>query len=111
MLAAGERWLCAAQAPDGGWGGAAGCAPTLEETAWGVEALAGTADETARKAVRRGVAWIVNATFAGQRLPLPGTIGYYFSSLWYEEEAYPLVFAAAAVRRVRQAAAQAVWTG
>ncbi|MEI7437018.1 MAG: prenyltransferase/squalene oxidase repeat-containing protein, partial [bacterium] len=88
MLIAGERWLCAAQAPDGGWGGAAGCFPTLEETSWAVEALAGTPDKAAQDAVQRGIIWIENATAGGQRLPLPSTIGYYFSSLWYEEAIY-----------------------
>ncbi len=107
MLAAGEGWLCAAQAQDGGWVGAAGCAPTLEETAWAVEALAESSDATALEAVRRGIAWIENATAGGERLPLPATIGYYFSSLWYEEESYPMVFAAAALRRARRAAAKA----
>ncbi len=107
MLEAGEGWLCAAQNADGGWGGAAGCAPTLEESAWAVEALAESSAAAALDAVWRGIAWIDNATAAGTRLPLPATIGYYFSSLWYEEEAYPLVFAAAAVRRARRAAAKA----
>ena len=44
MLARGARWLLAAQNADGGWGGAPGLAPSIEETALAVDALARVLD-------------------------------------------------------------------
>jgi len=83
MLARGETWLVRAQHADGGWG--MGNAPTVEETALSVIALAGGG------AAGRGCAWLMAQGVAGLERTAP--IGLYFSLLWYHERLYPLVWA------------------
>ena len=92
----GERWLLRAQGGDGGWGGAPGVDPSIEETALAVAALTGRAD--AADAVARGLDWLVAATDEGRRTP-PSPIGFYFAKLWYYEELYPLIFTLEAFNR------------
>ena len=100
-LARGVVWLLAARGSDGGWGAAAGAAPTVEETALAVEALAdpriasmpGVTD-----AVRAGAEWLARAVAAGA-LKRPSPIGLYFASLWYSEALYPPALATAALAR------------
>ncbi|MFP4057012.1 MAG: prenyltransferase/squalene oxidase repeat-containing protein [Candidatus Brocadiia bacterium] len=98
-------WLLAAQGADGGWGGAPGVEPSIEETALALDALArvhaAAPGEGTRKVLRRGVGWLVERTGRGRRLD-PAPIGFYFARLWYFEELYPLVFAAGALGRVRR---------
>ena len=103
------RWLVDAQGEDGGWGGAPGVPPSIEETAVAVSALA-TLRRLSRatpvpglgNAVAGGVDWLLEATGGGRRAPA-APIGLYFAKLWYSEALYPWVFAlsalAAAVRR------------
>jgi squalene-hopene/tetraprenyl-beta-curcumene cyclase len=93
VCARGVRWLCAAQHEDGGFGGAVGVPPTIEETALAVSALADAARRAPelRTAVARGAAWLVARTEGGAQTP-PSPIGFYFAKLWYHEDAYPLVF-------------------
>ena len=93
------RWLVGAQGTDGGWGGAPGVPPSVEETAVAVSAL-----ETLRRlpraaavpglggAVTGGVRWLIDATDGGRRIA-PKPIGLYFAKLWYSEALYPWVFA------------------
>jgi squalene-hopene/tetraprenyl-beta-curcumene cyclase len=90
----GVRWLCAAQNEDGGFGGAPGAPPTIEETALAVSALADAARRAPELAapVARGAAWLVAHTEGGRVAP-PAPIGFYFAKLWYHEEAYPRIFA------------------
>ena len=83
MLARGKTWLVRAQHADGGWG--MGNAPTVEETALSVIALAGGG------AAGRGCAWLMAQGVAGLERTAP--IGLYFSLLWYHERLYPLVWA------------------
>lgn len=88
----GTRWLLAQQHADGGWGAAAGVAPTVEETAAALSALAGVPG--AGGAVERGQAWLDAAWRDGP--PPAAPIGLYFARLWYAEALYPLVFSVAA---------------
>ncbi|MBL7646065.1 MAG: squalene--hopene cyclase [Candidatus Hydrogenedentes bacterium] len=90
-------WLLKAQSEDGGWGGAPGVAPTIEETALAVDALArSAAGATEVAALRRGCDWLVNATAGGTEFPAT-PIGLYFAQLWYHERLYPLVFTISAL--------------
>ncbi len=94
----GVRWLCAAQQPDGAFGGAPGVPPTIEETAVAVSALADAARQAPELAepVARGGAWLAARTEGGNVLPA-APIGFYFAKLWYHEEAYPCIFTAEAL--------------
>lgn len=111
----GVAWLVEAMAEDGGVGGGPGLAPTIEETAVTVEALAGflaggaaaamnrALVERAGAAVERGARWLVSQTQGGQRFS-PTPIGLYFAKLWYADDLYPVVFTVAALERVAQLA-------
>ena len=111
----GVDWLVGAMETDGGVGGGPGLAPTIEETAVTVEALAGflaggaaaatdrALVERAGGAVKRGVRWLVSQTQGGQRFS-PAPIGLYFAKLWYADDLYPVVFTVAALERVAQLA-------
>jgi squalene-hopene/tetraprenyl-beta-curcumene cyclase len=92
-------WLVACQNPDGGWGGAAGIASSIEETALAVHACATYKGVVRGEVIQRGAEALSQATTQGTRTP-PSPIGFYFASLWYFEELYPLIFATAALRRV-----------
>ena len=97
LIDAAASWLVAAQGTDGGWGGAAGGPPSLEETSLAVSALAARlrrpgATPESRRAVERGVQWLLQATDAG-RCVEPSPIGFYFAKLWYFERLYPVIFA------------------
>lgn len=94
-LERGRAWLLSAQNGDGGWGGAPGLPPTVEETALAVEALAG------HEAAAKGAAWLAKATEGGTRFPA-APIGLYFAKLWYSEKLYPVIFSVAALRRLGQ---------
>lgn len=91
-------WLLAAQGEDGGWGGAPGVAPSIEETALAVDALARATSgaDTHVAPLRRGCDWLVAATRLGSEFP-PTPIGLYFAQLWYHEKLYPLVFTISAL--------------
>ena len=97
------RWLIGAQGEDGGWGGAPGVRPSIEETAVAVSALAvfhrspraapvAGLDDT----VARGVRWLAAATDGGTRVETT-PIGLYFAKLWYSEKLYPWTFALGAL--------------
>ncbi len=100
MVRNAHRWLVGAQNPDGGWGGAPGTPSSIEETSLAIHALA----NENHSAVERGARWLVEATDAGMRTPA-APIGLYFARLWYFEELYPLIFAAGALIRARNALA------
>ena len=112
-VAAGIRWLLAAQHRDGaaagGFGAAPGLAPTVEETGLALDALAsaglsgalpgdGELGGEVRAAVARGAAWLARVTEGGERFDT-APIGLYFAKLWYSEELYPLIFAVAGLER------------
>ena len=98
MRSAGISWLLGVQRADGGWGGAGGADPSIEETALAVTALA---DAGARPAAERGVQWLSTRTDGGRVFP-SAPIGLYFASLWYAERLYPLVFTVSALRAVQR---------
>ena len=102
------RWLVDAQGDDGGWGGAPGVAPSIEETAVAVAALAAFrrlpragpvpagSVSGIDEAVGNGARWLVEASGGGRRAD-PAPIGLYFAKLWYSEALYPRIFALAAL--------------
>jgi len=104
MSAAAASWLLSAQNTNGGWGGAGGVAPSIEETAVAVDALAAVSGsiEGTRPAVTRGAAWLIDHTECGKRTA-PAPIGLYFARLWYFESLYPLIFTVSALARARAA--------
>ena len=104
-------WLASAQYPDGGWGGAPGVSPSIEETAVALGALAawrrctraGSSDPATLAAVdasiEAGVRWLIDATDRGRQTPAT-PIGLYFARLWYSEALYPCLFTLAALASV-----------
>jgi len=93
-------WLLAAQNADGGWGGAAGVASSIEETALAVDVLL-DARPDAEPSVQRGLGWLTAQIEAGG-LKSPTPIGFYFAKLWYFERLYPIIFSVAALGRARK---------
>jgi squalene-hopene/tetraprenyl-beta-curcumene cyclase len=93
----GVVWLLGAQNPDGGWGGDAGVASSVEETALAVEALV-EAGPHAASALNNGLTWLVQQVESGG-LDRPTPIGFYFAKLWYFEKLYPIIFTVAALGR------------
>ena len=92
-------WLLQNQNDDGGWSGRKGLESSVEETGLAVEALAGLPE--ARSAVISGANWLA-AQVADGTVADPSPIGFYFAKLWYFEQLYPVIFAAAALRRCVQ---------
>jgi squalene-hopene/tetraprenyl-beta-curcumene cyclase len=99
MIRRAVDWLVAAQNPDGGWGGDVGIASSIEETALALHACAVHSALAGKAVIRRGSRFLARSTALGSQTP-PCPIGFYFASLWYFEELYPLIFATGALRRV-----------
>ncbi len=101
-------FLLRAQNDDGGWGGSAHVASSLEETGVALSALsvmcsAGN-DTRLRDAIARGATWLARRVLDGRLDAAP--VGLYFARLWYFEELYPLVFALHGLASVRKIAAR-----
>ena len=96
MLTRGAEWLISARNDDGGWGGDASIASSIEETALAVDALLCVGDTQA--AIESGVAWLIEHTDGGRTFPT-AAIGLYFAKLWYYEELYPRIFTISALNR------------
>jgi len=79
-----------------GWGGDAGIAPSVEETALAAEVL--LEFEPYRKNAFDGISWLIDKVVDGS-VSVPTPIGFYFARLWYFERLYPLIFAVSALRR------------
>ncbi len=79
-----------------GWGGDAGIAPSVEETALAAEVL--LEFDSYRKAAFDGISWLIDKVVDGS-VSVPTPIGFYFARLWYFERLYPLIFAVSALRR------------
>ena len=97
---AGRDFLLAAQNPDGGWGGAAGCPSSVEETALATEILLRLAPD--RPEPWGGARWLMGAV-ESNRWTTPAPIGFYFAKLWYSERLYPVIFTVQALRTARAA--------
>jgi squalene-hopene/tetraprenyl-beta-curcumene cyclase len=106
MLERARQWLIQAQNLDGSWGGFPKGAPSVEETALAVEALASLpCDGDSAAAVSAGVGWLMEKIESGEwRRPSP--IGFYFAKLWYYERLYPMIFTVAALGKARDYMAQ-----
>lgn len=98
LIASAERWLAEAQNPDGGWGGAPSLPSSIEETALALSALAPLAEPAV---LDRGLHFLRERTQNATEFPAV-PIGLYFSSLWYSERLYPLIFTVQALNRLRQ---------
>jgi squalene-hopene/tetraprenyl-beta-curcumene cyclase len=105
LIEDGAQWLLRAQGRDGGWGGTAGVAASVEETCHAAQALAavissrpGTSEDglaaECRESIIRARHWLQITTQDGQRID-PCPIGLYFAKLWYWERLYPLIAMAA----------------
>ena len=97
------QFLIASQNSDGGWGGDAGVASSIEETARATAALAVcTWKADARPAAERGAAYLVGRIEAGSWMA-PAPIGLYFASLWYSERLDPIIWTVEALGRAARA--------
>jgi len=100
LVERGEAFLKAVQHPEGGWGGDAGVAPTVEETARALRALGPDARHDA--STERGLGWLLDRWERGEVIGHPSPIGLYFARLWYHEALYPLIFTVDALNRFHQ---------
>jgi len=97
--AGGLRFLLAAQNDDGGWGGAAEVASSIEESALALDALAGWPyNGGVVRCCERGAAYLARSLAQGG-LSRPAPVGLYFERLWYWEKMYPVIWSVAALGR------------
>ncbi len=90
MRRKGAAWLIATQQSCGGWGGSGKTPPVIEETALALSALA-RFEDTPKSCLDRATEWLVAET-RECTVFTPAPIGLYFSSLWYWERLYPILF-------------------
>ena len=99
-------WLIGAQNVGGGWGGAPGTPPSIEETGLALQALARCAAEDSspevRASIERAVDWLADATDEGATAKA-SPIGLYFARLWYYEDLYPVIFGLGGLLEARRA--------
>lgn len=96
----GIQYLLSAQNVDGGWGGAERIASSMEETALSVTALSHFADiEGVQIAVLRAEEYLITR-IQNNTWTVPAPIGLYFSSLWYSERLYPIIWTLEALGQV-----------
>jgi squalene-hopene/tetraprenyl-beta-curcumene cyclase len=99
------HFLLSAQNADGSWSAHPGIAPTIEESALALAALASSRDPALASAIERGACWLMDRLGKIEELP-SAPIGLYFASLWYDEKLYPLVWMVLALRKAREYFAQ-----
>ncbi len=114
---AGMQFLLNSQNNDGGWGGGSSvaypsqadpCSSTIEETSVVIEAMtqwsnameAKDGEKTVESSLLRNVNWLVER-IENDDCRTSQPIGFYFAKLWYHEELYPYVFAAAALKSLK----------
>jgi len=116
------RWLLENQNEDGGWSARRGLESSVEETGLALDSLvllkkgSGTVAGTARRvlsttvpdpflsnAIDRAALWLAVRVNEGT-VDRPTPIGFYFARLWYFEDLYPIIFAAAGLNRWQECA-------
>ncbi len=110
----GLQFLIQNQNEDGGWGGGSSISypssentssSTIEETSVAIEAITDSMSifkesnyNNAKESLDRGMDWLV-ARIENDDCTHSQPIGFYFAKLWYHEQLYPYVFAAAALKK------------
>ncbi len=92
------RWLLDNQNEDGGWSARRGLESSVEETGLALDSLVDFSE--ARPAIDRAAQWLALRVNEGA-VDRPSPIGFYFARLWYFEDLYPIIFAAAGLNRWR----------
>ncbi len=93
------RWLLQNQNEDGGWSARRGLESSVEETGLALDSLVQFTN--ARPAIDRAAHWLSVRVNEGT-VDHPAPIGFYFARLWYFEDLYPIIFAAAGLNRWRE---------
>ncbi len=118
----GVQWILENQNEDGGWSARRGLESSVEETGLALDSLvllkkrSGTVVGTARRllsttvpdpflsnAIDRAAQWLA-VRVNGGTVDRPTPIGFYFARLWYFEDLYPIIFAAAGLNRWQECA-------
>ena len=92
------RWLLENQNDDGGWSARRGLESSVEETGLALDSLADFPE--AQPATDRAAQWLAARVDEGT-VNQASPIGFYFARLWYFEDLYPIIFAAAGLNRWR----------
>lgn len=90
------QWLLENQNDDGGWSARRGLKSSVEETGLALDSLVDFPE--ARAAIDRAAQWLAARVNEGT-VDQPSPIGFYFARLWYYEDLYPIIFAAAGLNR------------
>ncbi len=90
------RWLLENQNDDGGWSARRGLESSVEETGLALDSLVDF--PVARLANDKAALWLAARVNDGT-VDRPSPIGFYFARLWYFEDLYPIIFAAAGLNR------------
>lgn len=90
--AKGVEYLLRVQNTNGGWGGASALSPSVEETANALAALARHSQGDGVPASLVAGAEYLVARVEDGTWTSPTPIGLYFSSLWYSERLYPVIW-------------------
>ena len=93
------QWLLENQNDDGGWSARRGLESSVEETGLALDSLVDF--KMARPAIDRAAQWLALRVNEGT-VNRPTPIGFYFARLWYFEDLYPIIFAAAGLNRWRK---------
>jgi squalene-hopene/tetraprenyl-beta-curcumene cyclase len=94
-------WLVSHQNEDGGWGGGAGSASTVEETAWALLGLADGSGAECDEVVVRGARWLLGRQDAGGLWPA-AHVSYYMHNLTFSSDHFANGYALQALGRVRR---------